>query len=801
MLRHPMHGRHVPLLACLLAAVWTLIGSSPAAAQIRSADLADLQDRPIAEVRLQGLDRVDEQLVRNQLRTAVGDPFDPSTVRSDMGRLERLGGFQEITPEVVLLEDGSVAVTFRLVEQPIVEEIQIVGNRLVADRDLRALIRLRPGGPQDDFLIEEAIRRMREEYRERGHFLTDVRIDEQELEETGVLVFRVIEGPRVRVRAVEFEGNDAFTDRQLSAEIGTRTAIFLFRRGELDEQQISEDIASINEFYRDRGYLDVRVDRRIEISPDNREAIITFLVDEGQQYRLRSVDSEPMGSVNDQQLEVFAREQIAAMIEIRPGDVYSRGKIRRSLDVVRRAYNRLGYVDVETRTYEVRTGDEPFVDLVIEIHEGQKGDVGLITIAGNTLTKDKVIRREMRHLQPGRPLDSAEIEEAERRIRNTRLFNDVRITVQDPEPEDPERRDILVEVQEANTGSVNFGAAVGSDAGVLGQFSVQQDNFDIADFPESFGELIRGRAFRGAGQQFSFALEPGNRISTYSVNFTEPHLFDTDTSLNVGAFLRDRVFRRYDEDRRNLTLGLGRRFGDIWRVNLNTRFERIELSDIDERAAVDVFDARGPDTITSGGLSLVRSTVGTIHRPGRGSRLELSLDQAGLMGGDHTFTSASAEHTIFLTLDEDFLGRRSILRLNSRASYIFAGDSPVYERFYLGGRSFRGFAFREISPKGIRADTGEIGNDPVGGDWLLFLGAQYEVPLWEEMLTGVVFVDSGTVTDSPGIDDFRVSVGTGVRLYIPAFGPAPIAFDLAVPVKRRPGDRSQLFSFSAELPF
>ena len=132
--------------------------------------------------------------------------------------------------------------------------------------------------------------------------------------------------------------------------------------------------------------------------------------------------------------------------------------------------------------------------------------------------------------------------------------------------------------------------------------------------------------------------------------------------------------------------------------------------------------------------------------------------------------------------------------------YIFGGDAPVYNRFYLGGRSFRGFDFREVSPKGISL-FGTQTDDPVGGDWLFFAGAQYEFPLIQEMLTGVVFLDTGTVINDPGFDDYRASVGAGIRIYIPQFGPVPLAFDFGFPIQKEDSDDTQVFSFSAELPF
>ncbi|MHC4413897.1 MAG: outer membrane protein assembly factor BamA [Planctomycetota bacterium] len=781
---------------------WVLLAVQAVAGQPGEEYARDLADRPISTIRVEGLQRVDEQLVRNQLRSAVGDPYDPPTVKDDVARLYRLGEFRSVTAEAELQTDGSVILSYRVVEAAIIAEVQVVGNKVISDQELLAATRLVRGVPRDDFLIENAERAIEDLYHERGHYLTTVEVDESELEETGILFFRVIEGPRVKVRAIEFDGNSAFSDKQLHAEISTRTAMPLVRRGELDEERLIDDVAALDRYYKARGYLDVRVDRTIELSPDNTEVKVTFLIVEGRQYTLRSIQIEP------DPLKVFAREQIAAMLEIRPGDVYSREKIRASLQVVREAYMLMGYLDLQDasaiRATELRGGDEPEVDLLLEIDEGNPYKVGPVEITGNFLTQDKVIRRHVR-LQPGRPFDARQIQRSANRIRATRLFNAVNITVQNPDPEHPEYRDVLVEVKEANTGSVNFGIAAGSDTGLFGEFSLIQRNFDVTDLPESPRELVSGRAFRGAGQRFSMTLRPGDELFQYAVSLTEPNIFDTDNSLRVTGSFRDREFRSsgrrlYDEERLTLTTSLGRKLGDVWDFALNSRFENVELDNISLTAPRDIFEAAGPDNVTSVGVGLTRSTVRTITRPGEGSRFELSLSQVGALGGDYDYTMASTEYTVFLTVDRDFLGRKSILRLNSRMGYIFGGDAPVYDRFYLGGRSFRGFDFREVSPKGISL-LGTQTDDPVGGDWLFFAGAQYEFPLIQEALTGVFFLDSGTVVDDPGFDDYRVSIGAGIRIYIPQFGPVPIAFDFGVPIQKEDSDDTQVLSFSAELPF
>lgn len=765
----------------------------------------DWEDRPVSAIRLEGLQRVNEQLVRNQLRSAEGDPFDWETVRADVRILNRLGEFGSVTAEAELKTDGSVLLIFKFIEQKIINAVQVVGNRVLSDQDLLKVCPVE-GSARDDFLIENAKRDMKALYRARGHYLSTITVDKVELDTSGILLFRIVEGPRVKIKAIEFEGNSAFTSDQLYAEIDTRTSVILFRRGELDEEKLANDETAINRFYKNRGYLEIRVDSMIDLSPDQTEAKVVFVVVEGPQYILRSIMTEP------KTLGVFSTQQLVALLDIKPGDVYAHDKIRKSISTIADAYAKLGYkltlrtepgrigmgrIDWET----THTPESASVDLRIIIDEGERMMIGIVQVNDNTLTRSKVVLRELRHLKPGRPLDSTMINKAIRRLRRTNLFSQVNITVMDPDPDNPGYRDLLVSVNEKNTGSVNFGVAVGSDAGVFGELSLVQRNFDISDYPESVRELISGKAFRGAGQQFAATLRPGDEFFQYSMSFTEPHIFETDNSFRVSGSFRDRRFRRYDEERLSLSLGLGRKFGDFWNVSLNASFESVELNEIEDFAPTAIFDDAGPNDISTLGLTLTRTTVGTLNRPGRGSRLELRLEQTGLMGGDFNYTTASTEYTVFLTLYEDFLGRKSILKLNTRAGYIFGGDAPTYDSFYMGGRSFRGFDFREVSPKGIRADNGLPSNDPIGGDWLFFAGAQYEMPLLAENLSGVVFLDTGTVTDNLGFDEYRASIGLGIRIYIPQLGPIPIAFDFAIPILKEESDEEQLLSFSAEVPF
>jgi outer membrane protein insertion porin family len=413
-------------------------------------------------------------------------------------------------------------------------------------------------------------------------------------------------------------------------------------------------------------------------------------------------------------------------------------------------------------------------------------------------------------MQPNRPIDGREIDNTKRRIEASQLFRDPRITPQPPDPSDPTVRDILVEVKEKQTGSVNFGVGAGTDSGFFGEVSVRQQNFDLFDWPQTMDEFIGGRSFRGAGQTFNLAIQPGIEVSNYNVSIGDPHLFDSDWGGNAGANFRTRYYDQWAEQRISGLFGVSTRIGDFWQLSINPRMEQVYLFDFDANTPTEVWRQRGPSYISAVFAELSRTEVDNMSHPTRGSMLELQAGYHGVFGGDYQYPQVKASVTQFFTTYEDFLGRKQVLRLRGECGYIFDSDAPVFERWYLGGRTMRGFAFRTVSPKA----TSIIGNNPpatiddnvntttpVGGNFLFFAGAQYEVPVIGEFLSLVFFVDSGTVNDDEWLGQYRVGMGAGLRIFIPQFGQAPIALDFAYPVLKQEDDQTQVFSFTIDLPF
>ena len=286
---------------------------------------SELKDRLISAVEIEGLKRVDDQFVANNIRSAVGDPYDPTVVEEDVRRLTRLGRFKPIDSKVILQDDGTVHIVFVLEEQQIIASVNVVGNKLISDQELLSVIPMLPGVARDTFLIDKGRRAIAEKYRKLGNYLVEVEVDRAELDNAGVLIYEIMEGPRVRVKSVRFEGNNSFASKLLSAQIETSVAVPFLRRGELDEYVLDDDVAKLVTFYRNRGFLEARIGSVITQSTDNRSANVLFQIDEGSQYTLGDVSAV---NRNGEPLTVFSSEQIASLILIKRGDIYKSNEIQ-----------------------------------------------------------------------------------------------------------------------------------------------------------------------------------------------------------------------------------------------------------------------------------------------------------------------------------------------------------------------------------------------------------------------------------------------------------------------------------------
>lgn len=333
-----------------------------------------------------------------------------------------------------------------------------------------------------------------------------------------------------------------------------------------------------------------------------------------------------------------------------------------------------------------------------------------------------------------------------------------------------------------------FGVGVNSDAGVVGSIVVDEQNFDWRRVPGSWDEIRNGTAFRGAGQRFRIEAAPGTQVQRYMFNFSEPYLFDTPVSLGLSGFYYNRQFRNWTEGRLGGRVAWGYQISPDLSGNIALRAEQVNISNPSIPTPPSLQEVLGDTALYTVRAQLAHDTRDNTFLATEGHYIELAFEQGF---GDFVFPRATVDMRKYFMLHErpDGSGRH-VLSVSGRVG-VSGDETPIYERFFAGGFStLRGFQFRGASP----VEQNVI----VGGDAQALGTVEYLYPITaDDMLKGVVFVDLGTV--APGADfndaDFRCAPGLGLRITIPAMGPAPIALDFAFPVAKADTDLTQVFSF------
>ncbi len=352
----------------------------------------------------------------------------------------------------------------------------------------------------------------------------------------------------------------------------------------------------------------------------------------------------------------------------------------------------------------------------------------------------------------------------------------------------PNFADINATVEEARTGRFMFGVGVNSSAGITGQITLDERNFDITRIPTSWSDITDGTAFRGAGQGFRLEALPGSQVQRYMASFTEPYLFSTPISLSLSAFYFDRNFFDWDEQRLGGRVALGYRITHDLSVSLGMRLEEVQVHNPRVRGVPELEAVLGDSEIYGPQVSLTHDTRDIPFAATEGHYIELTYQQVfGSFDYPRGDIDLRKYHLIFERPDGS--GRHTF---SYGFRFGFSGSqTPVYDNYFAGGfSSMRGFDFRGASP----VSGGVI----VGGEYQFLGTVEYTFPLTaDDMLKGVLFCDYGTVEEKIEIngDDFRVAPGFGFRLFIPAMGPAPLAFDFAFPVMQEDTDQEQIFSF------
>jgi outer membrane protein insertion porin family len=698
----------------------------------------------------------------------IGEPFDPAKLDQSLKNLYATGLFDD----VALGREGDELVV-TVVENPIINRIAFEGNRRLDDEVLSNEVQLRPRVVYTRSRVQNAVSRILELYRRNGRFAATVEPKVIELDQNRVdLVFEINEGPLTDVSRIVFIGNEAFDDSALRDVIQTREAAwyrFLTSDDTYDPDRLAFDQELLRRFYLARGYADFNVGSAIaELTPDGRNFVITFTVDEGDRYDFGTIDLES-------RLPDLEPEQLRELITTKSGEVYDADQVEESIVALSEEIGELGYAFVEVEPVPTKHPDERVIDLTYVINEGSRVYIERIDIVGNLRTLDEVIRREFR-VDEGDAFNTALLRRSRQRIENLGYFEQVELNTQPGSS--PDKTRIEVEVSERSTGELSFGAGFSTSDGPLGDIRLTERNL-----------LGRGQSVRA---EFTISA----RTQQIDFSFTEPYFLDRDLAAGFDLFRRRTDFQSegsFDQKSLGGTLRASYPLTERWRHGLRFTVRQDEITDVDEDASRFIRDEEGDNLTILVGQDLTYDVRDTRFLPSDGYLIRLEQDVAGL--GDTQFIRHEATGSYYYPFTPNW-----VLNLAARGGYIFGygGENVrLFDRFFLGGQTLRGFKFAGVGPRDITTD------DALGGNLLFTTTAEQRFPLGlpEELrMFGRVFVDAGTLTEldvnGPEIADsgsIRASAGIGLSWLSPL---GPIAIDLSQAFLKEEEDETEFFRLS-----
>lgn len=778
--------RFFKILRCSLISLLAITCSLSLSAQ-------DTKEYPkVNEVRVEfdGFQSVSEEFVFGNVQLRAGMDYNTALVDQSIRTLYGTGHFEFVEVKVETAEDGSVIVIFEVIPKYTIERIAYSGNKKYKNERLSSKGELEAGLPLDEYQVSEAADKIEAYYVKKGFpdVTVDYRIQRDEATGYAVVLYDIDEGSNVKIKGLFFEGNSAIDDKELAKVLETQKRdwlSWLTGSGRFDQKKFKEDLELLRTYYRNQGYLDITVDEDSVVLAYKSDGHleITIPVIEGQFYTL--------GEMSIENATIFTTGELLSVVDVTPGTAFSPEKVDAAAADIREYYTSRGYLDAGVRAERVPNMQTRAIDLVFRVRESEKFYVESIKVEGNTITKTRVIIRELA-LRPGDVFDLKRMNTSENRLRNTRYFGDVRMN---PESTNvPGRRDLSVTVSEGRTGNFTFGAGFGSVESAVVYFELTQGNFDLFNWRSGF---------RGDGQKFRFRASLGSTSNEVIIAFEEPWLFEQRLAFGVELFRRESDYNSsdYNELRTGFELYLRRRLFELVEARMSYRFEIVEIFDVGmgtdpaNDGIADVFQAADgeKDVVSKVGLTLLRDTRDSLMFTRRGNRTSLMSELAGL-GGDVNYLKLEARTAHFIPTFDLYEQTFSIIgRVGTVSTYSNSDEVPFYDRFYLGGPdSLRGFEHRDVGPR-----DNDDEDEAIGGNSYGMLSFEYGFRI-AEPLGLVVFYDCGFVNESDydfSPSNYASNWGIGARIIMMG---SPLKLDLGIPmtVPDDAEDNGAQFNFS-----
>jgi outer membrane protein insertion porin family len=822
----------MPVAATLCAA---LVSSSTAA-------------QTTASITVEGNRRVEIETIRSYFKFGPGGRLDQGTIDDGLKALIETGLFQDVK---ISQAGGRLVVS--VIENPVIGRIAFEGNKKVKDEQLTAEIQSKPRGTLSRPMVQSDAQRITEIYRHSGRY--DVTVTPEIIEQPNNrvdLIFTVTEGAKTGVQSIEFIGNDTYSSYRLKDVIKTHehNLLSFLASGDLyDPDRVEADRDLIRRYYLKHGFADVQVVAAMtEYDPERKGFLITFKIEEGQQYRVASVNFESTVATFDaNSLRSFSRVDV--------GSLYNAEALEKSVEEMQIEASRRGYAFAMVRPRGDRNFEEHTVSIVFTIAEGPRNYIERIDVRGNTRTRDYVIRREF-DISEGDAYNRALVDRTERRLKNLDFFKSVKITTEPGSSSD--RVILIVDLEEKSTGEFSISGGYSTTDGAMGEVSVSERNF------------------LGRGLYAKASVQYGQYARGLSLSFVEPYLLDYRVALGFDVSYHEQLANDY-VSYNTTTLGFSPRLGFALREDLslqlrysltqqsislattalnncnnlagptflptpayiNTALGGVDptgnaqagllpgcLSDGESSLPVRQELAQGAALTSAVGYSLDYNTLDNTKNPTDGLFLDFKQDFAGV-GGDVSYLKSTIDGKYYAPLVADIVG---LIHLQG-GMLNQVGDSQLrmLDQFQMGSNLVRGFAPNGIGPRDLTFYPYTGTGDALGGTKYWGVSAELQMPFWflpkEVGLKGAVYADAGSLWDYQGptswaatgevnglvngspcncamvYDDtnvIRTSVGVGL-IWASPFG--PLRFDYAVPITKGKYDVVQQFKFGGGTSF
>lgn len=701
----------------------------------------------VESIQVKGNRRIESAAVLAVVSTQPGDRLDYDQLDKDLREIYKMGFFKNVEMDT---EDGPEGklITFEVIEKPSIGKIVFEGNDKYDDEDLKKELGISLYSILDNNEVKQSIRRLKTFYRENGYHNAEIEEVTEPIPNNEVMLkYKIKEHDKVYIEKIQFVGNKAFDDDELKDIMETSEKWFLSwitKAGVLDKKKLEFDVHKLASFYHNHGYIKAKVgDPEVHYEDELKGLVVTIDIVEGHQYGVDEV------AVQGDLIE--PAEALLKKVRIGKEKVFNREIVRKDILALRDVYADQGYAYAEIRPL-VSEDDETYTaEVTYDISQGQKVRFERITISGNQVTRDKVIRRELKIVE-GDYFSGQALKRSNENLNRLGFFEDVQVKTKKGSDED--LMDVDVEVKERGTRTFSVGAGYSSAYSAFVMFQIADQNF------------------LGYGQKLEAAARIGGRSTEYTISFVEPWLFDKPLSLGVDVYKWKQEYDDYTRDSMGgaATLGFPLKFlDDYTRGLVRYAYDDADISDVVETKGP-LHDMIGRNVTSSMTLRIKRDSRNDVWNPSRGSINEISFEYAGgLLSGDEEFNKYRARTAWFFPLFW-----KTVFMAQGRWGYIQdRGHLSVYQKFFLGGiNTVRGFKYESISP--LDEDGFKI-----GGTKMMCYNLEYRFPLLKEQgVVGLVFFDAGNVfeeDESWTFSGIRKSAGAGVRWYSP-IGPLRLEY-------------------------